>query len=301
MGSSHGGVRVKASRNAWARRTVSVALLLCAFTLVGCGRKEQASKGQVVAHIGDQVITTSELENELRLANVPAEQQKDPVVLRQVLSELVLRKYLVDRALNSKLDREPSVLLDILRSKDQVLAAAAASRAVAAQPTTQADIDRYIAEHPSKFANRRIITADEIVFPLGLKAQAVIDASKEANSLDEIDQKLTTMTLAHNRSVGVFNTGEMTEDLLNVMQGKSDNVFFMRAGPNGVFFKVRAEEAQPLQGEAAINAARQSMRADRLKAETGMASVSANLDAKYEGEYAAIMNQNAQGPSKKTD
>jgi EpsD family peptidyl-prolyl cis-trans isomerase len=296
-----GGVRVKGLRKAWARRTVSVALLLCAFTLVGCGRKEQASKGQVVAHIGDQVITTSELENELRLANVPAEQQKDPVVLRGVLSELVLRKYLVDRALNSKLDREPSVLLDILRSKDQVLAAAAASRAVAAQPTTQADIDRYIAEHPSKFANRRVITADEIVFPLGPKAQAVIDASKEANSLDEIDQKLTTLTLAHNRSVGVFNTGEMTEDLLNVMQSKSDNVFFVRAGPNGVFFKVRSEEAQPLQGEAAINAARQSMRAERLKAETGMASVSANLDAKYEGEYAAIMSQNAQGPANKTD
>jgi EpsD family peptidyl-prolyl cis-trans isomerase len=263
-------------------------------TLVGCGRKEQASKGQVVAHIGDQVITTSELDNELRLANVPAEQQKDAVVIRQVLSELVLRKYLVDRALNSKLDREPSVLLDILRSKDQLLAAAAASRAVAAQPTTQADLDRYIAEHPSKFANRRIITADEIVFPLGPKAQAVIDASKEANSLDDIDQKLTTLTMAHNRSVGVFNTGEMTEDLLNLIQNKSDSVFFVRAGPNGVFFKVRGEEAQPLQGEAALNAARQSIRADRLKAETGMASVSANLDAKYEGEYAAIMSQNAQ-------
>ena len=287
--------------NAWARCTISVPVLLCAISLVGCDRKEQASKGQIVAHVGDQVITTSELDNELRLANVPAEQQKDPAIIRQVLSELVLRKYLVDRALNSKLDREPSVLLDILRSKDQVLAAAAASRAVAAQPTTQADLDRYIAEHPSKFANRRMVTADEIVFPLGPNAQAVIDACKEANSLDDIDQKLTTLTMAHNRSVGVFNTGEMTEDLLNLMQNKSDSVFFVRAGPNGVFFKVRGEEAQPLQGEAAVNAARQSIRADRLKAETGMASVSANLDARYEGEYGAIMSQNAQVPANKPD
>jgi EpsD family peptidyl-prolyl cis-trans isomerase len=292
---------VKGWRSTWARSTFSVALVLCAIALVGCGRKEQASKGQVVARVGDQVITTSELDNELRLANVPAEQQKDAAVIRQVLSELVLRKYLVDRALNSKLDREPGVLLDILRSKDQVLAAAAASRAVAAQPTTQADLDRYIAEHPSKFAHRRLITADEIVFPLGPKAQAVIDASKEANSLDDIDQKLATLTMAHHRSVAVFNTGEMTEDLLNLMQNKSDGVFFVRAGPNGVFFKVRAEEAQPLQGEAAVNAARQSIRADRLKAETGMASVSANLDARYEGEYAAIMGQNAQVPANKTE
>jgi EpsD family peptidyl-prolyl cis-trans isomerase len=289
---------VRGRRNAWTRSTFSVALLLCATALVGCCRKEQTSKGQVVAHIGDQVITTAELDNELRLANVPAEKQKDPAIIRQVLSEVVLRKYLVDRALSSKLDREPSVLLDILRSRDQVLAAAAASRAVSTQPTTHADIYRYIAEHPSKFANRRIITADQIVFPLGPNAQAVIDANKDANSLDEIDQKLTTLSVPHNRSVSLFNTGEMPEDLLNLMQKKSDSVFFVRAGPNGLFFKVRGEDAQPLQGEAAINAARQYIKADRLKAETGMASVSANLDAKYEGEYLAIMRQNAPGPSK---
>jgi EpsD family peptidyl-prolyl cis-trans isomerase len=292
---------VRSRRKAWAQGKFSVALLLCAVALAACGKKEQASKGQVVARIGDQVITTSELDNELRLANVPAEKQKDPAVIRQVLSELVLRKYLVDRALNSKLDREPGVLLDILRSRDQVLASAAASRAVAAQPTTQADIDRFVAEHPAKFADRHMVTAEQIVFPFGPNAQAVIDASKEANSLDEIDQELTNLTVPHNRSVGVFNTSEMPEDLLSLMQTKSKGVFFVRAGPNGIFFKVRGEEAQPLQGEAAANAARQYLRADRLKAETGMASVSANLDAKYEGEYAGIMSQNATKRGGKTD
>jgi EpsD family peptidyl-prolyl cis-trans isomerase len=208
---------------------------------------------------------------------------------------------LVDRALNSKLDREPGVLLDILRSRDQVLAAATASHAVAAQPTTQADIDRYIAEHPSKFANRRVITVDEIIFPLGPNAQTLIEANKDANSLDEIDQKLTTLSVPHNRSVGVFNTGEMPDDLLNLMQKKSDGVFFVRAGPNGMFFRVRGEEAQPFQGEATANAARQYIKADRLKAETGMASVSANLDAKYEGEYAAIMRQSTSRPAGNSD
>jgi hypothetical protein len=125
--------------------------------------------------------------------------------------------------------------------------------------------------------------------------------SKEATSLDEIDRKLTNVTLQHNRSVGVFDSGEMPEDLLSLMQTRSEGVFFVRAGPNGVFFKVRSDENQPLQGEAAVNAARQYIRADRLKAETGMASVSANLDAKYEGEYAAIMSQNLIKPASKND
>jgi hypothetical protein len=100
------------------------------------------------------------------------------------------------------------------------------------------------------------------------------------------------MGVVHNRSVGVFNSGEMSDDLVNAVQArKADNVFFVRSGPNGVFFVVRGEEVQPLQGEVAVNVARQYIRADRLKAEAGMASVSANLDAKYEGDYAAIMNQ----------
>ena len=280
-------------RKAWVRSyQLSVVLGLCAIVLLGCGRKEQASKGQVVARIGDQVITTQEFENELRLANVPADKQKDPAVIRQVLSEMVLRKYLAERAINAKLDREPSVLLDILRSREQVLATASVSRAVAAKPITQAEIDRYIADHPLKFANRRIFTADEVVFALEPKSQAVLDANKDAKSLEEIDQKLTTMGVVHNRSVGVFNSGEMSDDLVNAVQArKADNVFFVRSGPNGVFFVVRGEEVQPLQGEVAVNVARQYIRADRLKAEAGMASVSANLDAKYEGDYAAIMNQ----------
>ena len=62
-----------------------------------------------------------------------------------------------------------------------------------------------------------------------------------------------------------------------------------------MFFKVKSEESQPLQGEAAENLARQLMRADALKAEAGMATYSANLEAKYEGEYAKIM----QGDGKK--
>jgi EpsD family peptidyl-prolyl cis-trans isomerase len=282
--------------------TLSVALGFCAIALIGCGKKEQASSGQVVARIGDQTVTTQELDNELRLANVPPDKQKDPALIRQVLRDLVLRKYLVEQAINSKLDREPGVLLDVLRSREQVLATASLSRTIAAKPITQADIDKYITDNPSKFANRRIITADQIVFPLGANGQAVVDANKNANSLDEIDQKLTEMAVPHSRLVGSFNSGEMPEDLSKLVQAKQpDSVFFVRSGANGVFFKVRSEEPQPLQGDGAANVARQNIRTDRLKVETGMASMSANLDAKYEGNYAAIMKDNAPSVPAKSD
>lgn len=273
------------------RATVIVGF--CGLVLVGCGRNSEqgaAKNGQVVAHVGNEVVTTQELDNEFRLANVPADKQKDPALIKQVLGELVLRKYLLQQALNSKLDREPGVLLDILRARTQVLSNAYMSRKIAAKPISQADIDKFIASNPTKFSNRQLVTVEQIAFPIGANSQAAIDANKDAKSLEEVDQKLTSMDIPHGRSIGMLNSSDIPENLFNAIQAKkADDVFFARAGPNGLFFKVKSEESRPLEGQAAENAARQLIRADALKAEIGIASVAANLEAKFEGEYAKIM------------
>ena len=170
----------------------AIILGCCSVLVAGCGKKsgEQAAapKGQVVAHVGDQVVTTQELENEFRLANVPPDKQKDPEVIKQVLRELVARKYLLQQALAAKLDREPAVLLDLLRSREQVLESAFLMRAVASKAPGKADVEKYIANNPSKFAKRKLFSVEQLGFPLGPTTQSVIDANKNAKSLDEIDQ-----------------------------------------------------------------------------------------------------------------
>ena len=276
---------------------------VCGIVLAGCSKNtDQAagSKGQVVAHIGNEVVTTQELENEFRLANIPPDRRKDPATIKQVLNEIVLSKYLMQQAVNSKLDREPSVLLDLLRARTGVLANAYMSRKIAAKPVTDADIEKYIADNPLKFANRQLVSIEQIAFPMGTNSQSAIDANKDAKSLDEVDQKLTIMDVPHGRTMGMLNSGDIPETLFNAIKAKkTDDVFFARSGPNGLFFKVKGEETRPLEGEAARNLARQLLRADALKAEIGMASVAANLDAKYEGDYAKIMgNQNESGEKK---
>jgi hypothetical protein len=98
--------------------------------------------------------------------------------------------------------------------------------------------------------------------------------------------------------MGSLNSADLPESLFNQIQiKKPDDVFFVRAGPNGVFIVVKSEETRPLIGEAAMNFARQALRADLLKSEIGMASVAANLEAKYEGDYAKLMSPLGQGPS----
>lgn len=271
--------------------------------LAGCSKKEgeqPATKGQVVANVGDQVITTQELDNELRWANIPADKQKDPEVIKRVLGELVVRKYLLQQAIASKLDREPGVLLDLLRAREQVLERGFLNRAAAAKTPGKTEVDRYIANNPSKFANRKLLSVEQIAFPLGPASQSVVDTNKNAKSLDEIDQQLTAAGIPHGRQMGVFNTADIPPDLYNEIEAKkADYVLFVRAGANGVFFKVKGEELRPLQGEAAASLARQLLRADALKAEAGIAAFSANLAAKYQGEYAKIMQQDAAAPAAK--
>jgi EpsD family peptidyl-prolyl cis-trans isomerase len=271
-----------------------VAIVGCCGLLLACGKKDQsaASGGQVVAHVGDQIVTTQELENELRLANVTPEKRKDPELIKRVLSDLVTRKYLLQQALEAKLDREPGVLLDILRSREQVLENAFLTRTVASKAPSKADVDKYIANNPSKFANRKIFSVEQIRFPLGPSAQTVIDASKDDRSLEDVDQQLTAAGIPHARQMGALSSSEIPEDFYDAIEAKKvDNVFFVRSGPNGVFFIVKGEEARPLEGGAAADIARQLLRADALKAEAGIAAYSANVEAKYEGDYANIMQR----------
>ena len=282
-----------------------ILVALCALGLGACSKKSdvtaEAPKSQVAAKVGDQVVTVQELDNEFRLANVPVEKRKDPEMIKRALGELVTRKYLVQQATEAKLDREPTVLLDILRSKELVLANAFATRDVTTKSSTisKGDIDKYIANNPHKFADRQLLSVEQISFALAATSQALIEATREMKTLDEVDQKLSAMGIAHGRSSGAVSTGDLPPELMKAISAhQADDIFFIRSGANGLFFKVMNQESRPLQGPDAINAARQYLRQDIAKSDLGMTSVAANLEAKYQGDYAAIMSTAPTGGAK---
>jgi EpsD family peptidyl-prolyl cis-trans isomerase len=280
---------------------LSVVLTLCGVAILGCSKKveenTEAPNSQVVAHVGNDVITTQELDNEFRLARIPVDRRKDPALVKQVLGELVTRKYMVRKALDAKLDREPTVLLDLLRAREIVLASAIASRDLAEKSSaiTKTDVDNYIGKNPLKFADRQIASTEQIVLPASAVSQSLMDAVHDLKSLDEVDQKLTEMGIAHTRSAGTLSSADLSPEFFNLVKEKraDNNVFFLRAEQSAIFFRVNAIESRPLEGEEAVKMARQAMQVDFLKSEASLASVEANLAAKYEGEYAGIMSSQA--------
>jgi EpsD family peptidyl-prolyl cis-trans isomerase len=282
--------------------------LVGAFALTGCSKKNAQQDagtpaGQVIAHVGADEVTIQELENEFRLANVPPDKRSDAIVKR-VLSEIIVRKYLARQALTAKLDREPTVLLDVLRSKEQILASASIQRNIASKVSAigNAEIDKYIAAHPSQFAKRELLLTEQVTLPISENIQAVVNATKDFNTLDQVDQKLTEMGVLHSRATGVLDSANIPDELLAALQSKkSSDIFFVRTAANGTFFKITGEQSKPLTGNEAANRARQMIRIDLLKAESQQATQAAQASAKYEGQYAKIMtDQPEKEPAKET-
>jgi EpsD family peptidyl-prolyl cis-trans isomerase len=286
--------------------TVGRRLAVCAvasLALLGCSKKDEGtsatSTSQVVARVGDQVVSAQELDTELRWNNVAADRRRDDVVVKRVLGELVTRKYLLQQALNAKLDREPTVLLDILRSREQVLSKAFAMREVSRQVSaiTTVDTEKYIIDHPHKFANRKILAIEQISFPLGSSDQSLVDSLKDLSALVKVEQRLTELGIVHARSSATISTSEIPDELFRSIQERKGDLTFVRSGQNGLFLSVKGEEARPLQGEAAIALARQLQQQEIARAQASLTSFSANMETKYEGEYARIMGEHLELPN----
>jgi len=288
------------ARRSKALRGASTTLILIAIAgalLAGCSKKsEQAGPpGQVIAHVGKEDVTAQELENEFRWARILPDKRDDETIKR-VLGDLVLRKYLAQRAVEAELDRQPAVLLDILRSREQALANAYLGRDVATKASAigKTEIQSYINSQPWKFANRKIYTVEQITIPLTPEAQAAVDAAKPLKSLDEIDQKLNELKILHNRSMGIISSSEFSKQVLEqVEEKKNTDQFYIQTPTSGVFFKVRGEETRPLAGEAAEQIARQALVADLIRSEaaTKALAAAADTEVKYEEPYARIMGK----------
>jgi len=279
------------------RRRWRVAAIACALPvamlLAGCGRKQetQAVVGQVIAHVGPDDVTQQELDNELRLANVPADKRTDEVV-KAALSRIVERKYLVQQALAAKLDREPTVHLDLLRAREQILAGAFVQRDLSTKMSTisKNEIDSYIQGHPKQFDQRELFQIEQISFTPPKDLEALTAATKDFKTLDQVEAKLNGMNIKFSRGPATLDSATTPAEMLKVLDArKPDDVYFIRARGSASFFKVMSVDQKPLTGDEANEFAKREVRVDIGRKSAQDIAKAALADAKFEGDYARIM------------
>ena len=266
--------------------------------VAGCGKKDgDRPQGQVIGHVGPDDVTIQELENEFRLANIPTEKRTDAVT-KGALLEIITRKAVARQAIAAKLDREPTMQLDLLRDKEQMLARTFQQRKLSDQVAGigQSDVDQFIGAHPTQFAKRVVFITDQIEIP----AQAVTSdlgvATKDAKTLADIEKLLSDKKIPMKRSSGGLDSATLPAQLAQQLQSQqASDVFFARVGGGGVFFKIVETQPKPLSGADANNLARQLMAREKLEQLNQQVAADAQKAATFDGDYARVM---AETPAK---
>jgi EpsD family peptidyl-prolyl cis-trans isomerase len=264
----------------------------------------QASGGQVIAHSASVNVTQQELDNELRLANVQASQRTDQTI-KAALTQIIARKYMARQALAAKLDSEPTVDLDLLRSRELVLAGAYAQHELSTKSSSisKAEVDQYIEAHPDQFAKRLLFQIEQISFAPQKDANVISAAVKDFKLLDQVSAKLSELGIRFSRGSGTIDGATVPAELLRALRARrADDIFFLQSKASVNFLKVTSVEERPLFAEDANRFALQQLTAD-LTREIAQRAVDKPLASiKFEGDYSRVMSTptppaNSQSPN----
>jgi EpsD family peptidyl-prolyl cis-trans isomerase len=132
-------------------RTEMLAALAAITALAGCERAAaDRARGELLARVNGVEISA----RQLRPGN-PS--------LAQAVEKVIERELLVQKALESGLERDPQVLADIDNARREVLAQAYIERAArAAAKPSRDEVRAFYAENPALFAERRIYRTREM-------------------------------------------------------------------------------------------------------------------------------------------
>jgi EpsD family peptidyl-prolyl cis-trans isomerase len=278
--------------NGGLRTAATVLAVAGAIALVGCNRKEEThAVGQVIAHVGPDDVTQPELDNEFRLARIPPDKRSDQVV-KAILSRIAERKYLVQQAIAAKIDREPTVSLDLMRSREQILAGAFIQHELGGKITgiSEKEIDAYIQNHPDRFANRKIFQIEQVTFPPQNDMESLAKATKDFKTMDQVEAKLKDLGVKYSRGPATLDGATLPPEMLKPLEArKPDDIFFIRSRTGASFFKVISADTVPLTGEQANAFAKREIASEMARKEAEETATAALQATKFEGDYARIM------------
>jgi hypothetical protein len=198
----------------------------------------------------------------------------------------------VQQAIAAKLDREPTVHLDLLRSQEQILAGAFVQRDLSSKMSaiSKNEIDSYIQAHPKQFDQRELFQVDQISFPAPKDVDALAAATKDFKTLDQVEAKLNELNIKFSRGGATLDSATMPPEMLKVLDArKADDVFFIRSRGGASFFKVTSVDQKPLTNDQANEFAKRELRADIGRKGAEAIGKTALADAKFEGDFARIM------------
>jgi EpsD family peptidyl-prolyl cis-trans isomerase len=195
-------------------------LFACAATLsLLAGGCHKSVGGQVIATVNNDEITQQQLNSETQSLKLPPNVDKQKVN-SEVAQGLVNRQLLVQEAKAQGLDKQPEYLTQLLKAQNELLVRMLEAKVAKSTPMPdKAAVDKFIADTPTLFAQKKRYSVDQLAFPMA-QFDSVKDQLKPTKSLDEVISVLKAHNIPFKTGKGQIDTGTIPPEIANAIAGQ---------------------------------------------------------------------------------
>ena len=242
------------------KNSVAVSMILLA-GLSACGRE---ATGQVAAVVNDEEITLQEINAEIASLQIPDSADKK-AVQQQALQRIVERRLLAQEAVADGLNSGQEYLIREQQLRDNLLVQLLGERVErTTNPPQPAELDRYIADNPSMFQDRKIYAVDRIQFPAPTDLNSLKPLEND-HSIAAVATRLNGMGIKFRRDQGEIDSAAIGPDRLKQLLALPAGEPFV-APENGVVTigVLTGERTAPLTGEEARALALRALQSQKV-------------------------------------
>jgi EpsD family peptidyl-prolyl cis-trans isomerase len=238
--------------------------------LTAChGRGGKAPTGQVVATIDGKEITVTDLQTEMA-GQTFADPKARKAAQDAVLENMVVRAILAQAAQKDGLDKSPEFAVQKSHMEQGLLAQTLQKKVVDSVPApSREEADRYMAEHPDIFGQRRIYEVDQIQVTQSPDPNIVAEVGP-LKTMPDILALLTAKGVKFTRQPAVIDARGADPRLVDAIGKLPPREVFTFQG-NGVFLinQITATRVEPFTGEPAATYATALIKRQRTQEALG--------------------------------
>jgi EpsD family peptidyl-prolyl cis-trans isomerase len=255
-----------------------------------------AEQPQVVAKVNGVEITRREVDYLYSLnatPNLPPDVAAN--MKRNILVELVRAEALAQKAKEMKLDAKADLELETQLAERRSLASRAEREFMrGTQRVTEQTAFDFVNKNPHMFAERRLLTIDELHFNSSQDGllDKIDQATENGAGIEKLEDQIRMAKGRSSRRTFQVSTDQLDRGFVVPMTAKPPKpvvVKFNQDTQGGVVLFVRSSVAAPITGREAIRAAMVALNSRQVQATRlqGMQSVLKSAKVDYFGEYAA--------------
>jgi len=256
-----------------------------AFSALVLGSCKREATGQVAAVVGDDEITLQEINMELGDSQQGA--QGNAGVLRQAaLQRIVDRRLLVQSARDDGIDKQPDFAARQQQLEDALLAQLLRDKtARSAKVPSQAALDKFISGNPQIFADREILTLNQIRFSIPADS-GKLRQLEQVHSLSAVADTLSRLSVPFEQTKVRLDTAQLDPGLLAKIKAlPPSEPILLPSGGLLTASVIVGRQPSPITGSAAYPIALQLLR-DRAVNETISQRIN-NLKSRIKIDYKA--------------